>query len=253
MTIADLDSLFVSETGFSEFLPMITENSYLKIECSVNHLTKLCNTYYIDGVSGNYTIEKFGLSAEYFNNEVGKVSFLITDETLHYINRVLELECEIGDIVTLKVLSVFNREAISHFKVQFPNNFPREYLEVVCSDEKYSNLIQTSIENCCKKSKHTENKKATNYTVHIVYQSMRISVDVKLITYTQSLPTIPTLKFVGSDFHFYVCGEDKGKISEYVDCSVIATMKSLGMKYKMSIRNKMVLRRMTKYYGESNV
>jgi hypothetical protein len=254
MTIEDLDLLFVSENGFSKFLPMITENSYLKIEYYVNHFSQQYKTYYIDGVSGNYTIEKLILSGEYFNREVGKVSFLVTDVKIHYINCVLGLECEIGDIVTLIVTlivyAVFNREAISHFKVQFPNNFPKEYSEVVCSDEKYHELIQTNIEQRCKKSPHTRNKKVTNYIVDVVNYSIRIPIDVKIITYTASLPTIPTIKLIGNDFKLFAFGEDKGKISEYVDESVIATLKSYGKTYTPAIKNKTVYRRMKKFYGE---
>lgn len=250
MTIVDLDRLFVLKNGFSKFLPMITENSCLKIEYSVNHFSNQYKSYYIDGVVGNYTFETFILPKGYFNKEITSLSFMITAEKLYYINNLLGIQGAVGDVVTLKVYFVFNKEAISFFSVQFPNSFPKEYSEVVCSDETYSWLVESSIVARYKKSKHTKNKKETNHILDVVYYNVRFSVDVKIITYTESLPSILTIKSVGNDFRLYAYGEDKGKLSEYVDVSVLTTMKSLGLKYKLSIKNPAVLRRMKKYYGE---
>lgn len=250
MTIKDLDSFFVLKNGVSKFLPMITENSCLKIEYTVNNLANRYKSFYINCIDGDYTFETVILPNGYFNTEIANVSFMITAEKLNHINDILGIQGVDGDVVTLKVFFVFNKEAISLFSVQFPNNFPKEYSEVVCSDEKYSLLIESIIAKYYKKSNNTENKKVINRTVDVVYYNIRIPIDVKIITYTQSLPSILTIKLVGNDFRLYAYGKDKGKISEYVDDFIVATLKAYGKTYIPSIKNKTVCRRMKKYYGE---
>lgn len=50
MTIQELDLLFVSENGFSKFLPMITENSYLKVTADFKGSPQFTNNYYVNSV-----------------------------------------------------------------------------------------------------------------------------------------------------------------------------------------------------------
>jgi hypothetical protein len=257
MTIEDLDSLFVSENGFSKFLPMITENSCLRITSIFTGSSYHSISLYCDVNTKNTNgslLNKFQnvSTAGFVNQKLTMLSFMVTDENIERIislyNIVKPKSIIVGDVVVVEIFLVFNQHILKQFQVKFPNNFVKKYYSVQSSLDTYQSIILDVFESNCQKIISGTNLKKTLVNFEISFCDWKMELPVTVSVYVNELPISPTIKFFNGDFHFFVNRESKGNLTNFVDITTLQTMKSLGLKTTPKFRKQSVQRRMTKYY-----
>jgi len=259
MTIEELDSLFVLKNGFSKFLPMITENSCLRVTStftgSYRHTVNLycdVNTKNTDGA----LLNKFQnvSTAGFVNQKLTMLSFMVTDENIEklilWYNVAKLKNITVGDVVVVEIFLVFNQHILKQFQVKFPNTFVNKYYSVVSTLDIYQSFISDVFEANCKRVVSGTNLKKTLVKLEISFCDWQMELPVTVSVYANQLPIHPTIKFFNGDFHFFVNGESKGNLTSFVDDVTLQTMKYIKLDYKPKFRKQTVAKRMKKYYGE---
>lgn len=253
MTIEDLDSLFVSENGFSKFLPMITENSHLRVSTDFKGTTKFTKNHYVNSVDGEIIVTSISYpTAGHSNQKVTMLSFMVTEKNIQTITSAFDIRkpnmISIGDVAVLEVYLIFKPELLKDFQVTFPNNFTKKFTSVVSSLDKYQKLIDVSFNSECKHIKTGRTLKESLVKVDISFCDWKMELPVTVKVYEHELSKLPTIRFHTGNFHFYVDGISIGNLTCGVDDSTLQTMKSLGLKNTPKFRKQSVQRRMMKYY-----
>lgn len=259
MTIEDLDSFFVSENGFSKFLPMITENSCLRITSiftgSSYHSVSLYCDVNVKNTDGAF-LNKFQnvSTAGFVNQKLTMLSFMVTEENIEKIislyNIVKPKSIIVGDVVVVEIFLVFNQHILKQFQVKFPNNFVKKYYSVQSSLDTYQSFISDVFEANCKRVLSGTNLKKTLVKLEISFCDWQMELPVTVSVYANQQPIHPTIKFFNGDFHFFVNGESKGNLTSFVDDATLQTMKYMKLDCKPKFRKQSVAKRMKKYYGE---
>jgi hypothetical protein len=255
MTITDLDSLFVLENGFSKFLPMITENSHIRVSTDFTGSSKFTKNHYVNSVDDEMIVTSISYpAAGHSNQKVTMLSFMITDKNIQDIISAFDIKktqtISIGDVAVLEVYLIFKPELLKNFQVKFPNNFVKKYYSVVSTLDKYQTLISDVFEANCQKQQSGTNTKKSLVNLEISFCDWKMELPVTVSVYVSQLPTHPTIKFYNGNFHFYVGGITLGNLTCGVDDATLQTMKALGLKNTPKFRKQSVANRMKKYYGE---